>query len=110
MSKTCAPRALVFTDVTECDAGPPDTDLVRKGQGWEMESQFGLQASQTGSPRRSERHRRWKSRRGSVWEDMRGWGDMALMSWHSMPEGALPNRNENGRLCDTKSHLWTYLF
>lgn len=37
-------------DVTEQDAGTHDTALVRKGQGWEMESQFGLQGSQTGSP------------------------------------------------------------
>lgn len=36
--------------MTERDAGPLDIDLVRKGQGWEMERQFGLQASQTGSP------------------------------------------------------------
>lgn len=36
--------------MTGCDAGPHNTALLRKGQGWEMQSQFGLLASQTGSP------------------------------------------------------------
>lgn len=84
-------------DMTEWDAGPYDTALVRKGQGWEMESHFGLQASQTGSP--GEARGRGGGDAGGALSRGKWGAGVGRHSFNVMArqaEGALPNRNKNG--------------